>query len=86
MKNVIFSFFTSFFTKVFTLWSRTFLKEKAMHEPKPQKQPNSNYKNGRERPHFFGFQPPKKCVGSLPPSSTRRDTCTVASTGESPEE
>jgi predicted transcriptional regulator len=23
---------------------------------------------GRERPHFFGFQPPKKFVGSLPPS------------------
>jgi hypothetical protein len=22
---------------------------------------------GRERPHFFGFQPPKKFVGSLPP-------------------
>ncbi len=25
---------------------------------------------GRERPHFFGFQPPKKFVGSLPPSGT----------------
>ena len=24
---------------------------------------------GRERPHFFGFQPPKKFVGSLPPST-----------------
>ncbi len=24
---------------------------------------------GRERPHFFGFQPPKKFVGSLPPSA-----------------
>jgi hypothetical protein len=33
-------------------------------------------------PHFFGFQPPQKCVGSLPPSSTRRASCTVASTGD----
>ena len=74
MKNAIFSFFISFFTKVLTLWSRTFLKEKAMHEPKQQKQSNSNYKNGRERPHFFGFHPPKKFVGSRPPSSTRRDS------------
>jgi hypothetical protein len=24
----------------------------------------------RERPHFFGFQPPKNTVGSLPPSGT----------------
>jgi len=23
--------------------------------------------NGRERPHFFGLQPPKKFLGSLPP-------------------
>jgi hypothetical protein len=26
-------------------------------------------KIGRERPHFFGFQPPKKFVGSLPPDT-----------------
>jgi len=26
---------------------------------------------GRERPHFFGFQPPKWTVGSLPPCATR---------------
>ena len=26
---------------------------------------------GRERPLFFGFQPPKKFVGSLPPSARR---------------
>jgi hypothetical protein len=25
------------------------------------------HQNGRERPHFFGFQPPKKFLGSLPP-------------------
>jgi hypothetical protein len=28
--------------------------------------------NGRERPHSFGFQPPKKFVGSLPPSKELR--------------
>src|SRR6266481_5973919 len=27
---------------------------------------------GRERPHFFGFQPPKKFLGSLPPSQALR--------------
>ena len=32
-----------------------------------QKQRPENHQNGRERPHFFGFQPPKKFVGSLPP-------------------
>ena len=26
-----------------------------------------NHQNGRERPHFFGFQPPKKFLGSLQP-------------------
>ena len=35
---------------------------------KPKKQRPENYQNGRERPHFFGFQPPKKIVGSLPPA------------------
>ena len=37
---------------------------------KTRKQQRENYKNGRERPHFFSFQPPKKFVGSLPPSGT----------------
>src|SRR5271163_1980762 len=32
-----------------------------------QESPWKKHQNGRERPHFFGFQPPKKCVGSLPP-------------------
>jgi hypothetical protein len=32
------------------------------------------HKIGRERPHFFGFQPPKKIVGSLPPSR-HADAC-----------
>src|SRR5271156_4611464 len=32
--------------------------------------PWKKHQNGRERPHFFGFQPPKKFVGSLPPRGT----------------
>src|ERR1700726_3024049 len=32
-----------------------------------QESPWKKHQNGRERPHFFGFQPPKKFVGSLPP-------------------
>jgi len=35
-----------------------------------QESPWKKHQNGRERPHFFGFQPPKKFLGSLPPSGT----------------
>jgi hypothetical protein len=35
-----------------------------------QKQRRENYKNGRERPHFLGFKPPKKFLESLPPCGT----------------
>jgi hypothetical protein len=31
----------------------------------------------RERPHFFGFQPPKKFVGSLPPAPSSSGQCFV---------
>jgi hypothetical protein len=87
VNNETFSRFTSFFTQVFTLWPRNQLNENAMRETKPQKQRPENYQNEREGgPHFFGFQPPKKFVGSLPPSSTGHDSYTVASTGESPEQ
>jgi hypothetical protein len=34
------------------------------------KSPWKNHQNGREQPHFFGLHPPKKFVGSLPPSGT----------------
>ncbi len=47
MKNVRFSLCTSACTKVFTLWSRSSLKENAIPEPKAQKQRNSNHKNGK---------------------------------------
>jgi hypothetical protein len=34
------------------------------------KPPWKKHQNGRERPHFFVFQPPKKFMGSLPPCGT----------------
>src|ERR1700719_1986411 len=40
--------------------------------PRKQKSPWKKHQIGRERPHFFGFQPPKKFVGSLPPSQELR--------------
>ncbi len=54
-------------TKVFTSWLSMPMKQKAITEAKPKSSGGKTYQNGRERPHFFGFQPPKKCVGSLPP-------------------
>jgi hypothetical protein len=48
VKNVTFSLFTSSFTRVFTLWPRTPLKEIAMPGTKPQEQQPENYPNGRE--------------------------------------
>jgi hypothetical protein len=35
------------------------------------KSPRKKHQIGRERPHFFGFQPPKKFVGALPPTRPR---------------
>src|SRR3984957_6785762 len=35
-----------------------------------EQSPWEKHQNGRERPPFFGFQPPKKFVGSLPPCGT----------------
>ena len=39
-----------------------------------QKQRWANYRNGRERPHFCGFQPPKKFFGVAPARWFRRAT------------
>ena len=41
---------------------------------------------GRERPHFFGLQPPKKFVGSLPPTSEGPDEPHVASYIDAPKD
>jgi hypothetical protein len=56
------------------------LSDRGTETPRRGKTLWTKYEIGRERPHFFGFQPPKKFVGSLPPVSTRRDSCTIAST------
>jgi hypothetical protein len=37
-----------------------------------RKSPRKKHKIGRERPRFFGFQPPKKFEGSLPPARHAR--------------
>ena len=70
MKNAILTLCTFACTEVFTFWQRIFRREREMPEAKPKKQRRENHKNGRERPHFLGFQPPKKFLGSLPPCGT----------------
>ena len=67
MKNVKTTSFTQNFPLSFTSWQT--------HAPERKGKENQQRKNarrkktqiGRERPHFFGFQPPKKFLGSLPP-------------------
>ena len=39
---------------------------------KEERRCGQNTKSGGRRPHFFGFQPPKKFVGSLPPDTLSR--------------
>src|SRR5208282_3065343 len=44
----------------------------------PRSQRNRQWKKheiGRERPHFFGFQPPKNFVGSPPPAPSSSGPC-----------
>lgn len=43
-----------------------------LQESRSEKRRAENYKNGRERPHFSGFNPPKKFSRSLPPVSEVR--------------
>jgi hypothetical protein len=43
---------------------------KDLPQPGERKSLRKTGQIGRERPHFFGFQPPKKIVGSLPPAGT----------------
>ncbi len=38
-----------------------------MNDTRMRKVTQKKNQIGRERPHFFGFQPPKKFVASLPP-------------------
>ena len=67
MKNAKTTSFTRSFSLSFTLWQRH-LPERTGRENQGEK--NARRKKiqiGRERPHFLGFQPPKKFLGSLPP-------------------
>ena len=57
----------------FTLWHRHVLKNQEEGVSTEEKMPGVKIQIGRERPHFLGFQPPKKFVGSLPPG--RRVRC-----------
>ena len=58
VKNVTFSRRTSPCTEVFSLCPRICRKRRRC-TTRLQKQRNSNHRNGRVRPYFFGFQPPK---------------------------
>jgi hypothetical protein len=51
----------------FTLKDREVLKHRRNTKCRRAKVTVAKGKIGRERPHFFGFQPPKKFIGSLPP-------------------
>jgi len=44
-----------------------------------------NHQNGRERPHFFGFNPPKKFLRSLPPVSIVRQRTPTGRRHKGPE-
>src|SRR6267143_723423 len=46
------------------------LRRVGWRRQRKQESPWKKHRIGRERPHFFGFQPPKKFMGSLPPSGT----------------
>ena len=59
---------TTHSTFVFTCVERAIsLRSVACRRQCNQKSPWGKNQNGRERPHFFGFQTPKRIVGSLPP-------------------
>jgi hypothetical protein len=65
VKHVTLSLFTSSFTQVFTLWPRILLTHGAMRETQRKNSIGKTTKTGGS--HFFGFQPPKKFVGSSRP-------------------
>jgi len=47
-----------------------FFRKPEIQKARKEESPWKKHKIGRERPHFFGFEPPKKFLGSLPPSGT----------------
>jgi hypothetical protein len=66
VKNARNSFCTLAFSKSFTLNRSICLKEATIESLTSKSARGKRYKTGG-RPHFFGFQPPKKFLGSLPP-------------------
>jgi len=67
MKNVSTTHFSFVFSKFFSLWREQFLCGVGDREPaQNRKSPWKKHQNGRERPHFSAFQPPKKFVESAP--------------------
>ena len=78
---------TFVFTCFFTLWREQFLSGESDAEHNASKSHHGKkHQIGRERPHFFGFQPPKKFMGSLPPSGTVTRAACFSTVRESPDE
>jgi hypothetical protein len=65
------TFFTVVCTEVFTLNCWIAFGDLEIRRGNSRKSRPHNHETGRERPHFFGSGPPKKFVGSLPPSCRR---------------
>ena len=71
VKVVRISSCTSIFTFVFTLCARDPRKRNRLQSPPLKSAREQIHQNGRERPHFSGFNPPKKFPRSLPPVSSQ---------------
>jgi hypothetical protein len=66
VKNAVLTQCTFSCTATVTLCLRIAGKQMDLARPKTQKQRWESYKNGRERPHCLGFQPPKQFFGVAP--------------------
>jgi hypothetical protein len=67
VKVVRISSCTSIFSFAFTLSPRNLWERNGLQSPPLKSAREKIHQNGWERPHFFGLQPPKKFLGSLPP-------------------
>ena len=72
MKNAIFTYCKPEPSPYFTFHLCNSFVLCGLPESIPEKRRAENYKHGRERPHFPGFNPPKKFPRSLPPVSKVR--------------
>jgi len=59
--------FTLSVTLAFNLASEQVPKQERVSHDRMGKMAAERHRVGLERPHFFGFHPPKKFMGSLPP-------------------